>query len=100
MPITFQREPGGHLLGMDARCRAVAWMPPSTPWMNEKCNGGVITPMSSSGAMRLGVADVEALHLGLHAVLVHPLRRNTMSSKEFANTKLNTNSFRFSLYFA
>jgi hypothetical protein len=36
MPMTFQREPVGTFDAWNARWRAVAGMPPSTPMMKEK----------------------------------------------------------------
>ena len=47
--MTPHVEPSGTTLAMCARLRAVCWIPPSTPWINENWIGGVITPMSTSG---------------------------------------------------
>ena len=93
--MTPHVDPSGTTLDMCARLRAVCWMPPSTPWIRENCTGGVITPMSTSGATDSTWPTSKHSHSGFTPASFIRSSRKMMSSKWFSNTKLKTNRFRF-----
>jgi hypothetical protein len=82
------------------RFRAVAEIPPRTPWIRENWTGGRRTPRSTSGSTDSTWPTSKHSHSGFTPTSCILWRRKMMSSKEFSNTKLNTKPFRFGEYCA
>ncbi len=94
--MTPHVEPSGTTLDMCARFRAVALIPPSTPWISENWIGRVITPMSMQRRDRSRRGRRRSTRTrASRRPRSSAASRNTMSSKWFSNTKLKTNAFRF-----